>query len=75
MSLEGGKWTQWRDAPAFSQRFVGVLRDNGNTITARWEKSFDGTNWEHDFDLTYTRRNQNGGHSDGKEKQNDPPKG
>ncbi len=55
MSLEGGKWKQWRDAPGFAQRFVGAFSDDGNTITARWEKSYDGTNWEHDFDLTYTR--------------------
>jgi hypothetical protein len=28
---------------------------NGQTITARWEKSFDGSTWEHDFDVTYTK--------------------
>lgn len=55
MRLEGREWKQWRDAPGFSQRFAGTLSEDGNTITARWEKSFDGTTWEHDFDLTYTR--------------------
>jgi hypothetical protein len=55
MSLEGREWKQWRDAPGFSQRFAGTLSEDGNTITARWEKSFDGATWEHDFDLTYTR--------------------
>lgn len=55
MSLEQGLWKQWRDTPEFSQRFSGVLSDDGKTITARWEKSVDGSQWEHDFDLTYTR--------------------
>jgi hypothetical protein len=31
------------------------INEDGSTITACWEKSSDGTNWEHDFDLTYTR--------------------
>jgi len=55
MSLEGGEWKQWREAPGFSQRFVGAFSDDGNSITARWEKSSDGAHWEHDFDLRYTR--------------------
>jgi hypothetical protein len=55
MSLEGGAWKQWREAPGFSQRFTATLSPDGNTITAQWEKSSDGVRWEHDFDLTYTR--------------------
>ncbi|MDQ6739663.1 MAG: hypothetical protein M3021_04650 [Actinomycetota bacterium] len=55
MSLEGCEWRQWRDAPGFAQRFVGTLSADSQTITARWEKSTDGTTWEHDFDLIYTR--------------------
>ena len=55
MSLSGGIWTMWREFPGFSQRFHGTFSDDNNMITARWEKSSDGSNWEHDFDLTYTR--------------------
>ncbi len=55
MSLEDGAWKMWRESPGFSQRFMGTFSDDGHTITARWEKSSDGVNWEHDLDLTYTR--------------------
>lgn len=55
MSLHDGVWKLWRDAPGFSQRFTGTFSDDGNVITGAWELSTDGTNWEHDFDLTYTR--------------------
>src|SRR5438034_6032520 len=50
MSLEGRIWKMWRESPGFSQRFTGTFSGNGNTITARWEKSSDGSSWEHDFD-------------------------
>ena len=55
MSLDGGVWHLWRDAPGFSQRFKGVFSDDGQTITGFWESSSDGSTWEHDFDLTYTK--------------------
>lgn len=48
LSLNGGVWQIWREAPGFSQRFTG-------TISGYWEKSHDGATWEHDFDLTYIR--------------------
>lgn len=55
MTLSGGIWTLWRNFPGFSQRFLGTFSDDGNTITGRWETSADGSTWEHDFNLTYTR--------------------
>jgi hypothetical protein len=55
MTFSGGIWTLWRDFPGFSQRFHGTFSEDGKTITARWEKSRDGSSWEHDFDLTYTK--------------------
>ena len=55
MSLSDGVWKVWRDFPGFSQRFIGTFSEDGNTITAAWEKSVDRSNWEHDFDLTYTK--------------------
>lgn len=55
MSLQGNVWKVWRDFPGFSQRFTGTFSEDRNIITARWEKSSDGSNWELDFQLTYTR--------------------
>lgn len=55
MSLRDGVWKLWRQSPGFSQRFMGTFGDGGNTITGFWEKSGDGSTWEHDFDLTYTK--------------------
>jgi hypothetical protein len=55
MTFSGGIWTLWRDFPRFSQRFQGTFREDGRIITARWERSGDGSTWEHDFALTYTK--------------------
>ena len=55
MTFSGGIWTLWRDFPGFSQRFHGTFSEDHNRITARWEKSSDGSHWEHDFDITYTK--------------------
>jgi hypothetical protein len=60
MSFAEGTWELLRDSPDFSpldfsQRFTGTFSDDGDTIRGRWEKSFDGSHWEHDFDLTYRR--------------------
>ena len=54
MTFSGEIWTLWRDFQGFSQRFHGTFSEDGRIITARWEKSIDGSNWEHDFALTYT---------------------
>jgi hypothetical protein len=55
MSLNDGVWKVWRDFPGFSQRFTGTFSKDAKTITAHWKKSNDGSTWEHDFDLTYTK--------------------
>jgi hypothetical protein len=55
MSLRDNVWRLWRDSPDFSQRFSGTFSDDGRSITGRWVKSSDGSNWEHDFDLTYVK--------------------
>jgi Protein of unknown function (DUF1579) len=55
MSFSEGIWKMWRNAPDFSQRFEGKFSEDGNTITAHWENSSDGSTWEHDFDVTYTK--------------------
>jgi hypothetical protein len=56
MTLDGATWTLERDAPdPFPQRFSGTFSDDGNTISARWEKREAGEDWSTDFDLTYRR--------------------
>jgi hypothetical protein len=55
MTFSGTTWTLWREFPGFSQRFHGTFTEDGNLITARWERSTDGSDWELDFALTYTR--------------------
>jgi hypothetical protein len=60
MTFDGRVWTLLRAEGdftplEFSQRFTGTFDDDGSTIRGRWETSHDGTTWEHDFDLTYTK--------------------
>lgn len=56
MTFANPVWTLQRfaAAPEFSQRFIGTFGDD-NTIAGRWEISSDGTNWNPDFTITYTR--------------------
>ena len=55
MSFSESAWKMWRESPGFWQRYEGILSQDSQTITAHWEKSSDGTKWEHDFNLTYTK--------------------
>jgi hypothetical protein len=55
-SIDGGVWQMWRESPGFSQRMVGTIADDANSIVVRGELSRDGTNWEQDLNVTYTRR-------------------
>jgi hypothetical protein len=55
MSIDSGVWRLWREAPEFSQRFLGTFSDDGRTIAATWEIADDGVTWQRDFDLTYTK--------------------
>lgn len=56
MSFNDDVWKMWRNDPGFSQRFTGTFSKDGKSISAQWEKSSDGETWEHDFDLTYTKK-------------------
>jgi len=57
MTLEERNWTLLRSDPDFHQRFVGQISEDGASIDGRWEKSDDlGTSWQHDFNLTYSKR-------------------
>jgi hypothetical protein len=55
MSLDDGSWKLWREAPGFWQRYAGVFAADGKTIEGAWESSADGSEWQHDFRLTYTK--------------------
>jgi hypothetical protein len=57
MTFADNVWTLERRAaaPDFSQRFTGTFDDDCNTIVGRWESSSDSSNWNPDFELTYTR--------------------
>ena len=55
MTLSGGVWKSWRDAPGFNQRYIGKIGGDGKAIAGQWEFSEDGDSWKVDFDLNYTK--------------------
>ena len=60
MTFGDGAWELERRSADFSpldfcQRYVGTFTDGGQTIDGRWETSADGSTWELDFGLVYTR--------------------
>jgi hypothetical protein len=61
MTFEDGDWELLRVTPDFTpldfcQRYVGRFSDDGNAIEGRWETSSDGSDWQLDFQLNYSRR-------------------
>lgn len=55
VSIQDHVLKYWRNVPAFSQRYTWTIADDGNTIVGKGELCKDGTTWERDLDLTYTR--------------------
>jgi hypothetical protein len=55
MSVDAATWRLWRDVPGFSQRYVGVVADGGNTIVGRWQLREDAVTWNDDLQITYRR--------------------
>ena len=55
ISFTDNVWKWWRNAPDLSQRFAGTISADGRTIVSSGELSRDGTTWEPDLALTYTR--------------------
>ena len=55
VSIKDNVWKWWRNTPEFSQRFAGTIAADDRTIDGRGELSRDGTNWEGDLQLKYTR--------------------
>ena len=56
MRLAGGVWKMWRDSPGFSQRMTGTFSADGHSIAWHGELSRDGSTWEPDLSVTYTRK-------------------
>jgi hypothetical protein len=54
-SMHGDVWRWWRNAPGFSQRYSCTISDDGRTMIGKGELSKDGSTWQKDLDLTYTR--------------------
>src|SRR5919201_3856933 len=46
VSIADNVWKWYRNAPGFSQRFIGKISPDGRTIDGHGELSRDGTNWE-----------------------------
>jgi hypothetical protein len=53
--ITAGTWRFWNGAPGFSQRFTGVLSEDGDTITGQGQLSRDGSSWDDDLAITYRR--------------------
>jgi hypothetical protein len=54
--IDDETWRLWRDAPGFSQRFIGAFADTGDTIAGHWQLSRDDVHWDDDLQITYRRR-------------------
>jgi len=60
MDLSDGVWTLLRDSADFTpldfaQRYTGRFATDGRRIDGHWETAQDGTTWELDFHLNYTK--------------------
>jgi len=54
-AIHGRTWKWWREAPGFSQRFTVTVAEDGRSMIGKGELSRDGSTWEKDLQLTYTR--------------------
>jgi hypothetical protein len=56
MRLSEERWTIWRDDPEFSQRFEALISADHHFVDGRWEKRPAAGEWEHDFNVMYSRQ-------------------
>ena len=56
VSIDDEAWRLWRDAPGFSQKFIGTFADGGDTIAGRWQLCLDDIHWNDDLQIAYRRR-------------------
>jgi hypothetical protein len=55
MTVKGDDWRIWRDDPEFSQRFEATIGPDRGSIAGRWERRPARSDWQHDFNIVYTR--------------------
>jgi hypothetical protein len=55
VSVRGKELNWWRNDPEFSQRCTTTIAPDGRTMSSRGDYSRDGTTWEPDLALSYTR--------------------
>jgi hypothetical protein len=55
-AMDETTWKLLRQAPGFSQRFVGTFADNGHSLSGLWQLSRDDVHWEDDLRITYRRK-------------------
>jgi uncharacterized glyoxalase superfamily protein PhnB len=63
MTFDGRHWTLRREADGATpslraQRFDGTLSADRCTIIGAWQSRRDDQDWQHDFDVTYTKETQ-----------------
>ena len=56
-SMQGNIFRWWRDAPGFHQRYSLTVSKDQQSIVGKGELSKDGSNWEKDLNLDYTKAN------------------
>jgi hypothetical protein len=55
VGVDDSSWRIWREAPEFSQRFVGMWSDANDAIDGRWQLRRDDVHWADDLAITYRR--------------------
>jgi hypothetical protein len=55
VSIGTNGWRWWRDAPGFAQRYDVRVVDGGTKMVGEGELCRDGSSWEKDLALTYSR--------------------
>ncbi len=56
MTFDGVELRIWRDDPDFSQRFSARASGDRRSLEGHWERRTSEEQWEHDFDVVYSRR-------------------
>lgn len=56
MGMTAAGWELSRDAPGFSQRFVGTIEDGGDMIVGLWKLAQDDETFEDDLAIAFRRR-------------------
>lgn len=55
VGIDGDTWWYRNEVPGFSQRFTGTFGADGRVMEAVVELCTDGTTWERDMLITYTK--------------------